>query len=481
MLTAGYLRLIKGGMKGFSLVLRRWLPVGLWAGLVLYASTNIGSGENSAHVLLPFLKWIWPDFAPASMPETNFLIRKTAHVVQFVVYAALLWRGLRLPPPLAISTRAVLAWVLGSSAALGFLSEGIQLFFPQRGARFADVGLDFSGSVIGVGLILAISALAGRRRRLKPAPDAPEEKPHTKILITSDLHLDAASDGGHEILRQVGLRFSESKADVLLVAGDFGVAERAEEWMAGLREAAGSEAVLVICLGNHDHWLQGNVEGCSTPEEVREKFWRPACRDNRVHCLDFENVNLPGIILCGGYAHYDFGFRDPDVMAGSKRPTLPDYQNGRFDGMVYPDMDRIPGLALAEEAARQTKSISLRLSQACDEGKPVLFATHTIPFASMIIHGAAPGSAQRFFDAYSGNSAIGSLLSAMATSVALAVSGHTHCRTPVLRIHGIPCVNTGSGPDHLRFLLFDLHTLSVAPFDQEVDAAGQRFRKIEIC
>jgi len=33
-----------------------------------------------------------------------------------------------------------------------------------------------------------------------------------------------------------------------------------------------------------------------------------------------------------------------------------------------------------------------------------------------------------------------------------------------------PCVNTGSGPDHLRFLLFDLHTRSVFPFNQADDA-----------
>jgi predicted phosphodiesterase len=81
----------------------------------------------------------------------------------------------------------------------------------------------------------------------------------------------------------------------------------------------------------------------------------------------------------------------------------------------------------------------------------------------MNIREASDGSTQRFFDAHSGNSAIGSLLSAMAPSVVLAVSGHTHRRTPVLRIHGIPCVNTGSGPGHLRFLLFDPQTLSVSP------------------
>ena len=439
----------------------------VWAGFVLYASTSIGSGDNTAHFLRPILKWIWPDFGLASLGEINYLTRKTAHVVQFVVYAALLWRGLRLSPPLAVRTRVVVAWVLGSSAALGFLSEGIQIFTPDRGARISDVGLDFLGSVIGTGLILAIGALAGRRAPPKIPPRAPEEKPPKKILISSDLHLDDAPDGGREILAEVRSRFLESDAGVLLVAGDFGVAERAQEWMAGLREAAGPEAVLVICLGNHDHWLQGDAGGCQSPEDVRKKFWRPACEAHRVHCLDFENVRLPGITLCGGYAHYDFAFRDPDVFDGSSLPTTTDYQNGRFGGLVYPDMDRIPGLALAEEAARQTKAISLRLSQACDEGQPVLFASHTIPFASMNTRDAPRGSLQRFFDAYSGNSAIGSLLSAMATSVALAVSGHTHRRTPVRRIHGIPCINTGSGPNSLRFLLFDLQTLSISPFPKE--------------
>jgi len=454
-------------MKGFSLFLRRWLPVGLWVGFVLYASTSIGSGDNTALFLRPFLKWIWPDLALASIPEINFLIRKTAHVVQFVVYAGLLWRALRLAPPLAVRTRVVLAWVLGSSAALGFLSEGIQLFSPQRTAQLTDVGLDFAGSVIGAALILAIGSLAGRFFPSKTRPSVQQEGKPGKILITSDLHLDTSADGGRRTLDQVRSQFLHSGASVLLVAGDFGVAERAEEWMAGLREAAGQEAEVVICLGNHDHWLQGEAEGCLSPDEVREKFWRPACRAHRVRCLDFENVSLPGIVLCGGYAHYDFGFKDPDVHADAKHPTSADYQKGSFGGLVYPDMNRIPGLALAEEAARQTKAISRRLSAACDEGKPVLFATHTIPFSSLNAREESRGSLQRFFDAYSGNSAIGSLLSAMASSVVLAVSGHIQRWTPVLLIHGIPCVNTGSSPDQLRFLLFDLHALSVAPFEFE--------------
>lgn len=456
------------GMKGFSLFLRRWLPVALWAGFVLYASTSIGSGNHSAHLLRPILVWLFPWLASASYPDINFFMRKTAHVVQFIVYAALLWRGLRLPPAITVRTRSVVAWVLGSSAVLGFLSEGIQIFSAQRTAKLADVGLDFAGAVLGAALVLALGALIGRRTTSMAPPHPPNERSPGKILITSDLHLDDAADGGRGILEELRSRFVQSGAGVLLVAGDFGVAERAEEWMAGLREAAGPEAVVVICLGNHDHWLQGEADGCRSPEDVREKFWRAACKAHRIHCLDFENVTLPGIVICGGYGHYDFGFRDPDVVADSKRPTLADYQSGRFGGMIYPDMDRIPGLAGTEEAARQARAISHRLSAACDGGNPVLFATHTVPFASLLACKSPAHSPHRFFDAFSGNSAIGSLLSAMAASVALAVSGHTHFQTPVLQIHGIPCVNTGSGPDRLRFLLFDLQNLTVSPIQEDL-------------
>jgi len=152
-------------MKDFSLFLRRWLPVGLWAGFMLYASTSVGSGDHTAHFFRPLLAWIWPDLRLASYPEINFFIRKTAHVIQFLLFTLLLWRALRLPPPLALRTRDVLACAFGTSAVLAILSEGIQLFSPMRTAQIKDVWLDLLGSVIGVGLVFGIQMLRTRLRR----------------------------------------------------------------------------------------------------------------------------------------------------------------------------------------------------------------------------------------------------------------------------------------------------------------------------
>jgi VanZ family protein/predicted phosphodiesterase len=433
---------------------------------MLYASTGVGSGANTSHAFRPFLLWLFPDFPITSLEDINFTIRKAAHFVQFMVYAGLLWRALKLPPALTNHTRVAMAWVLGSSSVLAFMSEGIQLFYPQRTPQLGDVWIDLGGAIAGAGLAFAMGGLMGRRDFSKTLPAAAGESSRGKILITSDFHLDTAMDRGCGIFERVKSEFLRANADVLLVAGDFGSADRANEWMAALRSAAGDEATVVICLGNQDHWLQSEGHGCLTPEDVREKFWRPACAAHRIQCLDFDNVHLPEIVLCGGYGHYDFRFTDPEVEAGLKRPTFTDYQTGRFAGLEYPDMDRIPGLASADEAVVQTKAISRRLLAACDEGKPVLFATHTIPFAALKPQDAPRGSPQRFFDAFTGNSAIGSLLSAMASSVVLAVSGHTHRPTALQRIHGIPCLTIGSSPDRLRFLLFDLHSLSISPFEK---------------
>lgn len=454
---------MKGGLKDFSLFLKRWLPVILWAALVLFASTSAGSGNNTARFLKSILVWIHPDFALAPLREINFFTRKTAHVVQFVVYALLLWRALGMPPALATRTRVRLLWVLGSSAILAILSEAIQVFSPHRSGLFGDVLLDMSGAVGGTVLLLALR-MRSLRGKKQPPPSNPGRLPE-RILITSDLHLDRAPDGGRAILHKVREQFVGTRADVLLVAGDFGVADRAREWMAGLRRTLGPEVPIVICLGNHDHWLERPHTGCTTPENVRETFWRPACREHNIHCLDFGNADRPGITLCGGYAHYDFGFRDRAIAANGRSPTLSDYQAGRFGGLVFPDADRIPGLTSPGEASGQAREIAARLSLAIAGEKPILFASHTLPFAELLQTETPPGSLHRFFDAYSGNSAIGGILSTAKDSVLLAVSGHTHHPSPLLQIHGISCITTGSSPNHPRFLLFDAKTSTVSRMD----------------
>lgn len=156
-------------MKGFSLLLRRWLPVVLWAGLVLYASTSVASGDRTASIFRPILAWFFPHMNMASVPEINFFARKAAHVIQFAIYAMLLWRGLWLNPPLIVRTRSVVACILGTAALLALASEGIQLFSPMRSSLFSDVWLDVLGAAIGTGIILGVRHFMSRFRRAQVA------------------------------------------------------------------------------------------------------------------------------------------------------------------------------------------------------------------------------------------------------------------------------------------------------------------------
>jgi len=226
-----------------------------------------------------------------------------------------------------------------------------------------------------------------------------------------------------------------------------------------LREAAGETTNLVICLGNQDHWLENPDGSCQSPEDVRERFWRPACTTHGIRCLDFENVRLPGLVISGGYGHYDFGFRDPDASVDGDFPDTADYEKGSFRGLLHPDAGRIPGLR--GEAGRQLDSMSSRLPLA--NGDPVLFVTHTAPF-DRLLPGRSRQSETAFFRAFSGNESLGRLLVTHAPSIALAVSGHTFHASLLVRVAGIPCISTGSCPGSPKFLLFYPSNKSVKIF-----------------
>ena len=432
-------------LKEFSLNLRRWLPVAVWAGVVLYASTSVGSDNHTAGILRTILSWFNPDLGLATLTEINYGTRKTAHVVQFLVYSLLVWRGLRLEPALETSPRRLALWTIGSAVVLAFASEGVQLFSPLRNALFTDVFLDVSGAVAGT----LIALISGRVFCRRQSSNRSSSNSGT-ILVTSDLHLADSPDSGLAALAAVRSALVRSGARTLVVAGDFGVADRAAEWMAALRGAAGERTDLIICLGNQDHWVELPDGSCQCPDDVRERFWRPACRMYGIRCLDFENVRLPRLFVCGGYGHYDFGFRDPGFVVDGASPDSLDYQNGFFKGLVHPDAGKIPGLS--GEAARQLDSMTRRLSLA--NGDPVLFVTHTAPFEHLLPRLSAR-SETSFFRAYSGNAAIGRLLVTHAPSIALAVSGHSFHASPLVRVAGISCITTGSCPGSPKFLLFD--------------------------
>ncbi len=446
---------MRGALKGFFLFLRRWLPVGLWGGVVLFLSTGAGSGQHTEWLLRPWLVWFWPDLAGMEWREIHHFIRKGAHVLQFFVLALLLWRAVRVPPAWKIGRPGLAVAVLAVSLVLGLASEGIQIFTPERGAGWSDVLLDLAGGALGLLLILAFDrggrapVASAQCRRSAPKIRSETRPSGPRLLLTSDLHLDLA---GPEVLEQLHRAVATHRPDGLVVAGDLGPAARAAEWLGLLRMVWSGP--LVICLGNHDHWLD-HPENWSF-DEVAGRWWRPACEAAGVRCLDFGNVTLNGLLLCGGYGHYDLGFRADGVEDGGRTAGLPDYQAGVFGGLRWEDSRRMPRWerSLTEEARLQAGRLAGRLGEAAADGREVLLVTHTVLFPEVNGHEDPPGTVSGFLRAYSGNSLAAAAVAPSARILA-AVCGHTHRPSPVCRVRGFPCAATGSDYGRPGFLTWD--------------------------
>jgi VanZ family protein len=136
--------------------LRAWLPVVLWAALISALSSGLFSGEHTGGLLLPLLRAALPGASHEQLLAMHALIRKCAHVVEYLVLGLLLVRALH-GEGLRGGTLAATAVALG--VAYAALDETHQAFVPSRTASPRDVAVDAIGVLAGVGL--AVTRHAG--------------------------------------------------------------------------------------------------------------------------------------------------------------------------------------------------------------------------------------------------------------------------------------------------------------------------------
>lgn len=150
-------------MSDRSVVLRRWVPVLLWAGLIFWGSTDALSVPHTSRFLKPFLLWIDPRLGAETVAAVQIAIRKAGHMCEYAVLAVLVWRasngadlGRVRPWP------ARLAWTTwGSAVAYAVSDEFHQSFVPSREGSPRDVAIDAAGAALAVGMVW----WAGRLRR----------------------------------------------------------------------------------------------------------------------------------------------------------------------------------------------------------------------------------------------------------------------------------------------------------------------------
>jgi VanZ family protein len=120
--------------------------------LIFYGSTDLGAERHTSRYLGPFLRWLVPGISDATVDRLVYGIRKAAHVSEYAVLAALLWRAVRPPGP---EDRRPWSWrtALGAVALAALYActdEYHQSFVATRYASVLDVAIDTLGATVGV-------------------------------------------------------------------------------------------------------------------------------------------------------------------------------------------------------------------------------------------------------------------------------------------------------------------------------------------
>ena len=142
-------------------LIKYWLPVAVWAGVIFLFSNAAFSSPHTAGFFGPWLSRFTPEITPEQIETLHHLMRKLGHWVEYFVLSLLFARAVRNDgPSLLRETWALwtIAFVVVSAAG----DEFHQSFVPTRSASVGDVLIDSFGGLCGVFWIYLRDRRAGR-------------------------------------------------------------------------------------------------------------------------------------------------------------------------------------------------------------------------------------------------------------------------------------------------------------------------------
>jgi VanZ family protein len=130
---------------------RYTLPLVLWLSLIFAMSTDTGSAARTQPLVHSVLRKYLPSLAaqltPSQLERVDFNIRKTSHVMEYLILALLAYRAIRADHPRFRSRHVVFTMLLGILYAAS--DEWHQSFIPSRWGVAADVVYDSFGVALG--------------------------------------------------------------------------------------------------------------------------------------------------------------------------------------------------------------------------------------------------------------------------------------------------------------------------------------------
>jgi len=147
-------------------LLKYWLPVFIWLGVIFAGSTDIFSAEQTSRYLVPFLRWLDPQISISTIAMIHFALRKLGHLIEYAVLAAFLWRALRSGTNIRAKMSTLFAGVWVACAIFAVSDELHQSFIASRSASLLDVMIDTSGAVVGLAICVLFAAWANRKSKI---------------------------------------------------------------------------------------------------------------------------------------------------------------------------------------------------------------------------------------------------------------------------------------------------------------------------
>lgn len=146
-----------------------WMPVAMMLALMYYFSTDVFSADNTRSVIEKAFLLFSPHGSRHAMAAFNYIVRKSAHFVEYAILGALLFRAFRSGDPVrwrfrwaAYSFIAAMGWAL--------LDELHQAFTRTRGASILDSLLDTSGALVMLIFIAIINQRKDHSLSTVPSP-----------------------------------------------------------------------------------------------------------------------------------------------------------------------------------------------------------------------------------------------------------------------------------------------------------------------
>ncbi|MGH7937448.1 MAG: hypothetical protein ACRD5Z_18945, partial [Bryobacteraceae bacterium] len=64
---------------------KAWGPVIFWMALMFFGSTDLMSSAHTSRFIIPILRWFDPAMSWPTMMRAQLLIRKAAHVTEYII------------------------------------------------------------------------------------------------------------------------------------------------------------------------------------------------------------------------------------------------------------------------------------------------------------------------------------------------------------------------------------------------------------